>query len=270
MRAVQWLSLAGLTACTAAATAWLRAAIAARPDYRDVAAPAAHFPAAARDEQRLADTPLWRLGERAVAQRALLGVDDARSLRLALNLDHGPGGIACALAVRLPAPARVVAVDPTDGMADLARHRARRRGQADRLTFVRARPHALPFRDGAFDLVVGVAGLHQWANPQAAFPEARRILAAHGRYFLADFRRNLSLAAWLVVRFVQTALTPRDLQEIDEPSASVAAAFAPHEAEWLAARAQLPDVRVRTGWFWLAIERGGPSERAARTLYSLR
>jgi SAM-dependent methyltransferase len=166
----------------------------------------------------------------------------------------GACGLAAALAALLPADATLVATDSPPGMADLARHRACRRVPYRTIHFVRARPHALPFHDGAFDLAVSAGGLHQWPNPHAALVEVRRTLAAGGRYFVVDLRRDLNLAQWLLVRLVQSVVVPRDLRAIDEPSSSIGAAYAPHEAEWLAARAQLPDLRITRGPAWLAIE----------------
>jgi SAM-dependent methyltransferase len=261
-RAARWLGVAALTASTATAARWLRAAIAARPWAHEPGRPAADDPAAARDEQRLADTLLWRFLERRVALRAVRPLRERptfRRLRV-LNLDHGPGGVACALADLLPQDATLVAADSIPGMADLARHRARRRVPYRTIQFVRARPHALPFQDGAFDLVVSAGGLHQWPNPHAVLVEARRTLADGGRYFVGDLRRDLNLAQWLLVRLLQAVVVPRDLRAIDEPSSSIGAAYAPHEAEWLAARAQLPDLRITRGPGWLAIE---PSSSAA-------
>ena len=76
----------------------------------------------------------------------------------------------------------MVATDAQAGMAELARERARRSrgaGAAGRrapVVFVRARPERLPFRDGAFDLVVSAGGLHQWRDPVGALREVGRTL----------------------------------------------------------------------------------------------
>jgi SAM-dependent methyltransferase len=253
---VRWLGAAALTASTAIAARWLRAAMAARPRAHEPGIPAASDPAAARDEQRLADTLLWRWAEREVALRAVQPFRERpgfQPLRV-LDLDHGPGGVACALAALLPQDATLVAVDVPAGMADLARHRALRRVPYRTIHFVRAAPQALPFQDGAFDLMVSAGGLHHWANPYASLVEVAHVLAARGRYYVVDLRRDLNLAQWLLVRLLQAVFTPRNLRAIDEPTASIAAAYVPHEAEWLAARAKLPDVRIAQGPGWLAIE----------------
>jgi ubiquinone/menaquinone biosynthesis C-methylase UbiE len=255
-RAARLLAAGLLTAATAVATRWLRVALETRPNAHEPGPAAANVPAAARDEQRLADTTLWRAVERRVAMHALQPFrarPPLHRLRI-LNLDHGPGGIAAALAALLPQDATLVASDATAGMAALARHRLRRRVPHRRPHFVQTWSHVLPFQDDTFDLVVSSGGMHQWPNPHAALVEIERVLAQGGRYYVLDLRRDLNLALWLLVRFVQAVLTPRDLRAIDEPSSSVAAAYVKHEAEWLAARAKLRDFSIRLGPAWLIVE----------------
>ena len=262
-RVRQGAALALLTGTTATVALWLRRAVETRPRWREPVAAAAGDPPAARDEQRLADTPLWRLAERWLALQAVkpfIVRPTFKPLRV-LNLDHGPGGLACALARRLPGDATIVAVDAAPGMAHLARHRAARRLRYRTVHFAQAWPHDLPFRDGAFDAVVSACGLHQWPNPHQTLVELRRALADGGRYYVADFRRDLNLGQWLLVRFVQAVMTPLNLRALGEPSASIGAAYAPHEAEWLAARAKLPDLQIRLRPVWLTIE---PSEARTR------
>jgi ubiquinone/menaquinone biosynthesis C-methylase UbiE len=261
----RWGGLAALsatTATTAYAARWLRDALEARTRVRVPSMPAAADPPAARAEQRLAESPLWRLAERRLAGRALAPFrarPGFRPLRI-LNVDHGPAGVALALAAGAPQDALVVATDAQAGMAELARARAARLGVRGALAFVRAAPDRLPFRAGAFDLAVSAGALHQWRDPEGALRELGRALApgapgeAPGRYLVADLRRDLRLPVWLLLRLGQSLFAPRALRALDEPSASYRAAYAPPEAEWLAARAKLPDLNVLTGAAWLMIE----------------
>ncbi len=268
-------ALATLSATTATAARWLRNSLDARAWVRVPGRPAAIEPPAARAQQRQADTPLWPLVEGRLARRALAPFrvrPTFRPLR-ALNLDHGPGGVALALAGAAPQDAIVVATDAQAGMAELARERSLRRGvpgAAGRrapVVFVRARPERLPFREGAFDLVVSAGGLHQWRDPVGALREVGRTLVPEapvgapggGRYLIADVRRDVTLAVWLTLRLGQSLFAPRALQALDEPSASYRAGYAPPEAEWLAARGKLPDLNVVRGAAWIMIERGAVS-----------
>ncbi len=264
-RARRWTAAAALTAVTAAAAytaRWVRDAVESQPLLPVPASPAATNPAAARAQQRLADTWLWRRIEGRIAARALrpFRVQPGLEPLRVLNLDHGPGGVAAALAAQAPQDALVVATDAVPGMATLAAHRASRRGVRAALRFVQASPVALPFASEAFHLVVSAGGMHQWQRPQAALEELRRVLAPGGRYLVLDGRRDMPSALWVLVQLVQRRLAPRDLRAIDEPSASLRASYAPREVEWLAARAGLPDLQVRAGSWWVALERGDPAQ----------
>lgn len=266
-------SLSALSATTAYAARWLRDSVDARARGRVPGFPAASSPPAARAEQRLSDTRLWRLVERRLVRSVLTPYrvrPGLRPLRI-LDVDHGPGGVAWALAAAAPQDAVVVATDARAGMAELLLERASRRGARARLALVRARPERLPFVDGAFDLAVSAGALHDWRDAEGALREVRRQLAppappaaaaaeagtapaAGGRYLIADLRRDTGWPVWLLIRLAQSLFSPRALRALDEPSASYRAAYSPPEAEWLAARARLPDLNVRTGAAWLMIE----------------
>jgi SAM-dependent methyltransferase len=93
-------------------------------------------------------------------------------------LDVGAGtGIATrALAGR---GANVVAVDPGPGVLAVLRSRS-----TSRVRPVVGDGNALPFRDGAFDLVTYAQSWH-WTDPERSLPEASRVL--HDRGVLAVF-----------------------------------------------------------------------------------
>jgi SAM-dependent methyltransferase len=258
-------ALSALSATTAYAARWLRDSVDARARGRVPGFPAASSPPAARAEQRLSDTRLWRLVERRLVRSVLTPYrvrPGLRPLRI-LDMDHGPGGVAWALAAAAPQDALVVATDARAGMAELLLERAARRGARARLALVRARPERLPFVDGAFDLAVSAGALHDWRDAEGALREVRRQLAppapaagaAGGRYLIADLRRDTGWPVWLLMRLAQSLFSPRALRALDEPSASYRAAYSPPEAEWLAGRARLPDLNVRKGAAWLMIER---------------
>jgi SAM-dependent methyltransferase len=248
-----------LTSVTALVSRWLSDAVASYPRARLAGPLAACNPAASRDEQRLADTLAWRSVEWLLARRALTPFrvrPSFQPLRI-LNVDFGPGGVAIALRRQAPLDATVFGTDSVAGMGDLALHRARRRGVRRPLDVLQSWSHALPFKDGCFDLVVASGAMHGWISPEHSLGEIKRVLRPDGRYVIADFRRDLPLLLWLLVYAVQTLFTPKDLRALGEPGASIRAAYAPHEAEWLAVRVGLPDVALTPGTGWLMMERVG-------------
>jgi SAM-dependent methyltransferase len=264
-RVLFWTALTSLTALI---SRWLSDAVSAYPRARQPGPLAACNPPASRDEQRLAELPVWRAVEWLLTRRALTPFrvrPGFERLRI-LNVDFGPGGIVTALRRQAPLDAFVAGTDSVAGMGDLALHRARRRGAHRPIHLMQAWGHALPFRDGSFHLVVASGALHGWIAPDHALGEINRVLAPEGRYVIADFRRDLPLPLWLVVCAIQSLFTPKDLRALGEPGASIRAAYAPHEAEWLAARAGLPQISLKPGIGWLMMEREGAASPRRYTL----
>ena len=110
-----------VTAATAFLSRWLSNTMAARAPVRLPGPPAACEPAAARAQQQLADTLPWRWVETSLARRAVypFRVQPTFQPLRVLNLDHGPGGLATALALETPRDSLIVATDTVPGMADL-------------------------------------------------------------------------------------------------------------------------------------------------------
>lgn len=263
LRATSWTVATIITAFVAR---WFGLVAEAYPRLRESGPAAACDPAAARDEQRLAGTLLWRLTEREVATRALQPFREHpgfERLRI-LNLDFGPGGLAAALREIAPLDSTIIATDPVTGLGELARHRVTGRS-ARPVHFLQSWTSGLPFPDSSFDLVVASGAMHGWPNPETALAEVRRVLKPGGRYYIADLRRNVSSLVWIGFRLVQALVTPKDLRALGEPASSLRAAYAPQEVEWLAARAKLPDVEITTGPAWIVMQRqvGTPAARAA-------
>jgi SAM-dependent methyltransferase len=99
-----------------------------------------------------------------------------------LDLATGGGHTALALA---PIARHVTAYDVTEPMLRAARGLLRERG-ATTATFVAGDVQALPFRDGAFDVVTCRIAAHHFADVASAVREVRRVLRAGGSFLLQD------------------------------------------------------------------------------------
>lgn len=95
--------------------------------------------------------------------------------RRVLELAAGTGAVSHALAAALP-DAEIVATDLNPAMLAVAAAR----GAAPNLSFAPADAQALPFADGAFDLVLAQFGAMFFPDRPAAYAEARRVLAPGG------------------------------------------------------------------------------------------
>ncbi|MCA9907123.1 MAG: class I SAM-dependent methyltransferase [Anaerolineae bacterium] len=99
-------------------------------------------------------------------------------------LDAGCGAGHTALAFA-PNVERVVAYDMTPEMLDEVERLAKKRGAKNVVT-QGGNVEALPFADGAFDLVVSRYSAHHWAHPLTALHEFHRVLKPRGRFILSD------------------------------------------------------------------------------------
>ena len=115
-----------------------------------------------------------------------------------LELAAGTGAVSRALAAALPR-ARIVATDLNPAMLEVARGL----GEAENLRFEPADAQALPFPDGAFDLVVAQFGAMFFPDKVGAYREARRVLAPGGTWLFnvwGELETNTGSAAihWAV------------------------------------------------------------------------
>ncbi|HEY1434822.1 MAG TPA: ubiquinone/menaquinone biosynthesis methyltransferase [Thermoanaerobaculia bacterium] len=146
---------------------------------------------------------LHRRWKRQAAALALEGSGRGHPARV-LDLCCGSGDL-CFLAEEGGA-GPVVGADFTLPMLAVARRRRAEGGR--RSAFVQADALALPFRDGAFDVLTVGYGLRNIADIPAALSEMRRVLAPTGRAVVLDFGKpDNAVIGGLYRRFLDT-LTP--------------------------------------------------------------
>lgn len=119
-----------------------------------------------------------------------------------LDLACGTGDIAYEAAAR--GARRVVGLDITPRMLELARERSRRSGA--RVAFVAGDMTALPFSDGAFDVVTTGYGLRNVPVLETALSEAARVLRRGGVLLSLDFDRPLNPVVRAVYRSYLTVV----------------------------------------------------------------
>jgi len=105
-----------------------------------------------------------------------------------LEVAPGPGYFSVELA-RLGS-VRVSALEISHTFVQIARDNARRAGV--RLTVEQGDAAAMPFADGAFDLVVCQAAFKNFSRPQAAVNEMYRVLKSSGAALIEDMRHDAS------------------------------------------------------------------------------
>jgi ubiquinone/menaquinone biosynthesis methyltransferase len=157
-------------------------------------------------------TVLLSFGRDRAWKRRLAALDDPRG-KSVLDLACGTGDIAFELAQR--GARTVVGLDITHLMLRLAARKPSL--QARRVMFVTADMMALPFRDGAFDLVTTGYGLRNVPVLERALSEAARVLRPGGVLLSLDFNkptnrfvRGVYLTYLTIVGSVLGAILHRD------------------------------------------------------------
>jgi len=146
---------------------------------------------------------LHRRWKRQTVALALAGARGPRRPRV-LDLCCGSGDL-CFLAEDGGAGA-VVGADFTLPMLAVARRRRARHGR--RSGFVQADALALPFADGAFDVLTISYGLRNIADIDRALAEMRRVLAPGGRAVVLDFGKPDNVLAGTLYRAFLNTMMP--------------------------------------------------------------
>ena len=174
-----------------------------------------------------------------------LGAKEAR----VLDVGCGSGRVPILLA--RAADARVVGVDTSARMLELARENAAASGAAT-VSFLVADGRALPFADGAFDVVLSHHTLHHLPDASELIREMQRVLRSGGALFVRDLRRPdhagvidlyLATAGRIYDRLGSEAAFGRKLYRD-----SLAAAYSRDEWRALASDCGIPTTAVRTRW----------------------
>jgi demethylmenaquinone methyltransferase / 2-methoxy-6-polyprenyl-1,4-benzoquinol methylase len=119
-------------------------------------------------------------------KRRLVDLASPRTGSRALDLATGTGDIAFDVAAR---GARVVGLDITLRMIELARRKAIMRPPRPAVGFLVGDMLALPFPPASFDIVTTGYGLRNVPHLEVAIDEIRRVLAPGGRFVSLDFNR---------------------------------------------------------------------------------
>jgi ubiquinone/menaquinone biosynthesis C-methylase UbiE len=130
----------------------------------------------------------------------------------ALDLGCGGGHVAYAVA---PYAVRVTASDLSAEMAAAVAAEAKRRGLAN-IDTACASSAALPFDDGAFDLLACRFSAHHWHDVPAGLREARRVLAVGGAAAFADVIAPAFPAADTHLQAVELLRDPSHVRDYSE------------------------------------------------------
>lgn len=110
-----------------------------------------------------------------------------------LEVGSGPG-VGLEQAAERAYEGRVVGLDPSETMLEMAHHRNRTLIEAKRIELHLGSGDKLPFDDAMFDKAMTMNSLHLWPHPVAGLREIKRILRPGGRIAVAFTRFSYTSA----------------------------------------------------------------------------
>jgi ubiquinone/menaquinone biosynthesis C-methylase UbiE len=122
-----------------------------------------------------------------------------------IDLWAGPGILSMELSKLLP-QAKIIGVDPSADMLDIARQNAGEAGISAYETRL-GRAEEIPAESDSIDLVVSQLSLHEWEDPPRGLREIFRVLKPGGSFIVRDFNRDW-LSTWKagLVKFLSTVI----------------------------------------------------------------
>lgn len=108
-----------------------------------------------------------------------------------LDVATGTGDFALLAAARLR-PARLVAVDISEGMMDIGRAKAARAGLDNIICFAREDCTSLSFADNSFDAITAAFGIRNFSDLDRGLAEMRRVMKPGGQLSIVELTRPVA------------------------------------------------------------------------------
>ncbi len=185
--------------------------------------------------QFLLDGQLHPGGE--VLTRNLLELAGVEEGDRVLDVASGAGDTALLIASEIGC--EVVGIDFSQSLVEQASEAAAAAGLADRVTFVKADAHELPFSAAEFDVVVSECSLCTFEDKDSAVKEMRRVLKEAGRLAISDVTTDVEELPELLrgtasqVMCVADALTLEGYEELFQNNGLELIAVERHDEELL-------------------------------------
>lgn len=157
--------------------------------------------------------------------KQLLRLYDTRPGSWVLDAGCGTGLAATLVAPRVGHGGKIIGIDASEAMLDIARAKARNFGFAQ-CEFRRGDVQQLDFADGAFDVVICSFAL--WGDPAHLFQEFFRVLKKNGALLFQDWSGD----ADAVMSAYNAVASKYRVETTDAAHLALRAAFAEHTAWW--------------------------------------
>ena len=102
-------------------------------------------------------------------------------------LDIATGTADLAIEISKIQPNKIVGLDISEGMLEVARRKVERRGLSHKVSLVRGDSENLPFEADSFDVVTVAFGVRNFENLEKGIAEIYRVLQFHGALVVLEF-----------------------------------------------------------------------------------
>jgi len=127
--------------------------------------------------------------------------------RLILDVATGTGDFAFE-ALSILDPQKIVGVDISQGMLDIAKQKIRKRGLGDKFEVKLGDSEKLPFADGEFDAVTVAYGVRNFENLQQGLSDINRVLKPGGKAVVLEFSKPKAFPVKQLYHFYFNYVTP--------------------------------------------------------------
>ena len=166
-----------------------------------------------------------------------------------LEIGPGPGYLGLEWLKKCP-EAELHWLEISEDMIRLAGHNAEQYNLKDKISVTHSdATDRFPFEDCSFDGVFTAGSLHEWAHPLNVINEIERVLKVGGKFFIGDFKRNLSP---LVIFIMKLNLTKQVMKE--GLRSSINAAYTKDEMISMLESSNLRNFEVKENPFGLSIQ----------------
>jgi demethylmenaquinone methyltransferase/2-methoxy-6-polyprenyl-1,4-benzoquinol methylase len=126
---------------------------------------------------------------------------------LILDVATGTGDFAFE-ALAILKPEKIIGVDISQGMLDIAQQKIDKRGLADRFEIKLGDSERLPFADNAFDAVTVAYGVRNFENLESGLADIQRVLKPGARAVVLEFSKPKSFPVKQLYKFYFNYITP--------------------------------------------------------------
>ncbi|MDY6863661.1 MAG: ubiquinone/menaquinone biosynthesis methyltransferase, partial [Thermodesulfobacteriota bacterium] len=129
---------------------------------------------------------------------------------LVLDLATGTGDVAILTARNSSSQVKIVALDLTKKMLELAKAKIKKSGLHSRISFLLGAVEETPCLDGTFDCITIAFGLRNVSDINSGINEIKRVLKEGGRVVILEFSKPckgiISKAAWFYIKNILPAI----------------------------------------------------------------